>query len=185
MISFEYNRKKMFLWMLFSILIILLFSYDFINAEDLTSKRPESYSKYSYVGHFFYKSPNLLRFFCGFIVLLFLYFFVSLIRKIIKGNVFYENRNGFLICDDVKIVKISDIKNFDVKKINRNIYIRIHLKDSKKFIEEETNFLKKLNFHIVNYSEKTPFIMSVDFFQEKPDVILEEFKKLVFNSELK
>lgn len=75
MISFEYNRKKMFLWMLFSILIILLFSYDFINAEDLTSKRPESYSKYIYVGHFFYKSPNLLRFFlwfyCFFIFVLF------------------------------------------------------------------------------------------------------------------
>lgn len=185
MISFEYNRKKMFLWMLFSILIILLFSYDFINAEDLTSKRPESYSKYSYVGHFFYKSPNLLRFFCGSIVIIFFYSFVSLIRKIIKGNVFYENRNGFLICDDVKIVKISDIKNFDVKKINRNIYIRIHLKDSKKFIKEETNFLKKLNFHIVNYTEKTPLIMSVDFFQEKPNIVLDKLKKLVFNSELK
>ena len=77
MISFEYNRKKMFLWMLFSILIILLFSYDFINAEDLTSKRPESYSKYSYVGHFFYKSPNLLRFFCGSIVIIFSYSFVK------------------------------------------------------------------------------------------------------------
>ena len=116
MISFDYNRKKMLLWGLFSIVLILLFSYDFINAEDLTSKRPESYSKYSYVGHFFNKSPNLLRFFCGSIVIIFFYSFVSLIRKIIKGNVFYENRNGFLICDDVKIVKISDIKNFDVKK---------------------------------------------------------------------
>ena len=108
-----------------------------------------------------------------------------MIRKIIKGNVFYENRNGFLICDDVKIVKISDIKNFDVKKINRNIYIRIHLKDSKKFIKEETNFFKKLNFHIVNYTEKTPLIMSVDFFQEKPNIVLDKLKKLVFNSELK
>ncbi len=58
MISFEYNRKKMFLWMLFSILIILLFSHDFINAEDLTSKRPGSYSKYSYVGHFFTEVPT-------------------------------------------------------------------------------------------------------------------------------
>ena len=124
---------------------------------------------------FFFVSPCFL----------FLYFFVSLIRKIIKGNVFYENRNGFLICDDVKIVKISDIKNFDVKKINRNIYIRIHLKDSKKFIKEETNFLKKLNFHLANYTEKTPLIMSVDFFQEKPNEILEKLKKLVFNSELK
>ncbi len=182
MISFDYNRKKMLLWGLFSIVLILLFSYDFINAEDLTSKRPESYSKYSYVGHFFYKSPNLLRFFCGLIVLLFFYFLVSLIRKIIKGKIFYENMNGFLICDDVKIVKISDIKNFDVKKINRNIYIRIHLKDSKKFIKEETNFLKKLNFYLVNYTEKTPLILSLDFLQEKPDVILEKFEKLVLNS---
>ena len=172
----------MLLWGLFSILLILFFSYDFINAEDLTLKRPESYRRYSYVGHFFYRCPNLLRFFCGLIVLLFFYFLVSLIRKIIKGKIFYENMNGFLICDDVKIVKISDIKNFDVKKINRNIYIRIHLKDSKKFIKEETNFLKKLNFYLVNYTEKTPLILSLDFLQEKPDVILEKFEKLVLNS---
>ncbi len=182
MISFEYNQKKMLLWGLFSIALILFFSYSFINAEDLTSKRPTSYSRYSYVGHFFYKSPNLLRFFCGLIVLLFFYFLVSLIRKIIKGKIFYENKNGFLICDDVKIVKISDIKNVDVKKINRNIYIMIQLKDSKKFINEEANLLKKLNFYLTNYTEETPLILSLDFLREKPDVILEKFKKLVLNS---
>ena len=47
------------------------------------------------------------------------------------------------------------------------------------------DFLKKINYHLANYTEKTPLIMSVDFFQEKPNEILDKLKKLVFNSELK
>lgn len=180
MIEFKYNRKKIYLFLIFSILIIILFGYTFINAEMLALKKPQnSYSKYRWVSRLFYKNENLLKYLSGTISLLFIFFNIFLIKILAKKSAIFKIQDGNLYQDDKYLIEIDQIIKLELKSVNHNHFIDIFLKDPKRIIEVERNLLKKIVYKICFYTGSAPLTLNISFLEKKPKTILKNLKKLI------
>lgn len=179
MISFEYDKKKIFLFLIFSFLMIAFFLFLLFNAETLALKKPSSISKYRIVGELFYENENLIKSISVLILTLFIYFSFLLSSMLIRKSVIYKSQNGFLYQDEKLIVEISRIESLQLKKTNKNHFIKVHIKNANLFIKNESNLLRKLKYKLLNFTENTPLILNVDYIKNEPQNILDKLRKLI------
>lgn len=179
MISFEYNKKKIFLFLIFSFLIITFFLFLLFNAETLALKKPSAISKYRIVGELFYENENLIKIVSAFILTLFIYFFFLLSNMLVRNSVIFKSQNGFLYQDEKLIVEISRIESLQLQKTNKNHFIHVHLNNANQFIKNESNLLRKLKYKLLNFTENTPLILNLNYMKSEPQNILEKLRKLI------
>lgn len=94
----------------------------------------------------------------------------------ICNNSFYQNEKY--------LTQVFNIENIELKGVNKNYFINIHLKNSKEFIENEENLLKKIKYKILNFSENTPLCLHISFLNKKPEEVFELIKKLIEKEKL-
>ena len=58
-LEFKYNYKKIVLYIFITIILTILFTYLFLEANELVLRTPKG-GKYSWVGHIFYQNEKLL-----------------------------------------------------------------------------------------------------------------------------
>ncbi len=179
MIEFNYNKKKIIFFLIFSIILILFFGWTFMNAEILALREPKSSYRYKWVGKLFYKNETLIHCFSGIILLIFVFFIIRLIQMLIKKRMIFKIQNGKLYQDNKYLTEVNQITSLQLKSTNKNYFINIFLKNPKIFIENQRNFFKKTMFKIVNYTEKTPLSLNIDFLKNKPETIIEKLNQLI------
>ena len=180
MVEFNYNKRKIYLFLGFSILMLSLFGWIFLDAEILALREPKSsYSRYRWVGKLFYHNKNLIQYLSAIIFLLFVFFATRLIIMLKKKSMIFKIQHDKLYQDEKYLTQINQISNLQLKSVNKNHFIKVFLKNPKIIIENEPNLLKKINYKIINYTENTPLSLNIDFLKNKPENILEQLKKLI------
>jgi len=92
-IILKYSYKKIILAVFFYILMIAFFLYLFMNANELSLINPnESYSRYRWVGHLFYKNKNLLSITSLLFLLLFSYVLMITISLFFRKGLIVKKR---------------------------------------------------------------------------------------------
>ena len=174
MISFNYNKQRVFLSLIFSFVMLSFFAYLFFNANELALIKPTSYI-YGYVGVLFYENENLIKIISVIIILFFVYFTISLPKMLIKKNIVFKIQNGFLFQDNKSIIEISKVESLELKKYNRNHFIIINLIEKDKIIDKDKNIFRK----IFNFGDNKTLNLNIDFINNKPKDTLEKLQKLI------
>jgi hypothetical protein len=162
-IILKYSYKKIILAVFFYILMIAFFLYLFMNANELSLINPnESYSRYRWVGHLFYKNKTLLSITSLLFLLLFSYVFM------ITSSLFF--RKGLIIKKEFNDVyfnnkKIESLQN--IKKIERVGKHFIYF-----YFDER---IKQNSFSF----KKNKYAFNISFFDKKSDEIYFLIKKLI------
>ncbi|RKS02735.1 hypothetical protein C8C84_2464 [Flavobacterium sp. 102] len=82
-IELKYNRKKIILYMIFTIIMIAFFWFLFSNSYELSLRKPAN-GKYSWVGHMVYNNDKILSTGSMLFMLLFCYVLIRLVRLLIR-----------------------------------------------------------------------------------------------------
>lgn len=184
LVSIKYNYKKIILLLLFSILMVIFFSYLFLDAEAISLREPASTGRYRWVGELFYKNDNLISISSVLFIFLFLYYIFKLIKLLFDKKATFKICNNSFYQNEKYLTQVFNIENIELKGVNKNYFINIYLKNSKEFIENEENILKKIKYKILNFSENTPLCLHISFLNKKPDEVFELIKNLIEKEKL-
>jgi hypothetical protein len=179
MISLKYNKKKIVLFLVFSLIIIFFFVFLFLNAEEFALKKPNSSFRYEYVGKLFYKNENLLKIVSILITILFSYLTLSLIKMLIRKNLVFKVEKGFLFQNEKSIIEILKIKSLYFKKVNNNKFIIINLIESNKSIENKNNSIEKFKNKFFSFRNSKSLSLNIDFIENNPKITLEKLQELI------
>ena len=172
-LELKYNYKKIVLYIVFSIILTILFSYLYIEADELVLRTPKG-GKYSWVGHIFYQNEILLSIVSFCFVLLFIFFIFFLVNLLIKKKLIIRNEFNILLINNEKIVNISNIKKIDFVKVNKSAFIYINLKNP-----QNRKIEKYLPLVFKKYSKKCKYFLNLTFLKDNPNEIYLSFKKVI------
>ena len=99
--------------------------------------------------------------------------------KIMLKTMIFKIKNGKLYQDDKFLTEINQITTLKLKSVNKNHFINVFLKNPKIIIDHEQDVLRKNIYKIVNYTEKTPLSLNIDFLENKPEDVIEKLQKLI------
>ncbi len=179
MVSIKYNYKKIILHLVFSVLMIILCSYLFLNAEAISLWEPASTGRYRWVGKLFYKNNSLISISSGLFVFLFLYSIFKLIKLLFDKKGTFKIQNNSFFQNEKYLTQVFNIENIELKGFNKNYFINIYLKNSREFIENEENILKRIYYIILNFSNNTPLCLQISFLNKKPEEVFRLIKNLI------
>jgi len=175
----DYHKKKLFFLMLFSICGFFLFYWMFTNADYLTNKNPDGYSRYNFVGNLLHEKPLLLKIFAFFLCLLFCYGFIFSTLKLIMQKASFQKIDGNLHINGKSIVQLKEIQKISELNYNKNEnYVRIFLINPENYIKAAKNPLKKFILKS-NYKRfGTPLLIQTIFYAESSEKIIAKILKL-------
>ncbi len=81
----KYDHKKNLLLIIFGIIMIIFFSYLYLNANEISLRKPTN-GRYSWVGKLFYKNDELLSIVSIFFIIIFSYSLIIIIKQCFKKN---------------------------------------------------------------------------------------------------
>ena len=175
MISFNYNKQKVFLFLIFSLIMISFFLYLFVNPEVITLIKPYN-GIHGWVGVVYYKNENLIKITSALILPFFAYSTISLLKKLFAKDIVFKTQNGILFQDNKSLIEISKIKSVELRKINRNYFIYIFLFETQKLIKKDKNTLYKLlNF----FGNKSSLRLNIELIKNEPKDTLYKLQKLI------
>lgn len=172
-LEFKYNYKKIVLYIFITIILTILFTYLFLEANELVLRTPKG-GKYSWVGHIFYQNEKLLSIVSFCFVLLFIFFLFFLVNLLIKKKLVIRNEFNILFINNEKIVNISNIKNVDFIKVNKSAFIYIYFKDP-----QNRKIEKYLPLVFKKYSKKSKYFLNLTFLKDNPNEVYLSFKKVI------
>lgn len=162
-IILKYSYKKIILAIFFSILMIAFFLYLFMNPNELILINPnESYSRYRWVGHLFYKNKTFLSITSLLFILMFSYVFITLISLFFRKGLVIKKEFNDIYFNNKKIGSLQNIKK--IERVGKN-YIYFYFNER---IKQNTFSFKK---------DKHAF--NVSFFEKKPEEIYFLIKNLI------
>src|SRR5690554_7838531 len=90
-IKSKYDYKKNILLIIFGIIMLVFFTYLYLNSNELSLRKP-GIGRYSWVGELFYKNNKLLSVVSIFFIFLFVYSLVILITQLFKNKCSRKSR---------------------------------------------------------------------------------------------
>ena len=171
----EYNKKKIVLLLSLSILLISMFVYTFVNANELVLKTPNN-GRYGWVGHLFFQKENLLKTCSSIIILIFCSFFAYLSKLLIRQKLSLEIIGNDLLIDGKKITNISNIKTVQLNHFNKNYSLEFELINNNQITEK--NVIKKLIYSIPVFFKSNPLVISeIKYIKKNPNDFFLNLKK--------
>jgi len=174
-----YSKKKLFLLLILSIVLLYIFFWSITNADALANTKPKNYVRHEWVGHLTYENPLLIKVTNSLFFILFLYGFFISIKMLLKSKVEFKNLDNNLYIDKKFITSFKDIKSFENLKYNKNEeYFRIYLNDPEKYISSKKN---KFTKYILKSNYKrygTPLIINIRLYKDSPEIIKDNILEL-------
>lgn len=159
--------------------MIVFFGWIFYNSEALALREPGSSYRYRWVGKLFYHNETLIQYSSAILILIFSLFIIRLVQMLMKKDITFKIQDEKLYQNEKFLIDVNQITSLQLKKVNKNYFINIFLKNPKILIDNEKNILKKILYRITNYTEKTPLSLNIDFLKSKPETIIKELKQLI------
>ena len=137
--EFEYNRRKIILFLIFSFSLTLFFGWIFYDAKSLIFEGKSTYS--NRYGRIFFKNELIIRIFSSILFCVFVFFNIRLLKLLRKKTLNFEIANNFLYQDNKPIINISEINSLKLKKVNKNYFINIYIKNPQDIISKELKWV--------------------------------------------
>lgn len=175
--EFEYNRKKIILFLIFSLILTFVFGWLFYDAKNQVFEGKPTYS--TRYGPIFFKNEFIIRIFSSTLFCVMIIVNLRFFKLLRKKTMNFQIINNFLYQNSKPIINISEINSLKLTKRNKNYFIYIYVKNPTDLIEKETNLFKKLNYRITYYTEKTPICLNIDLLKNKPENTIKSLKQLI------
>jgi len=143
--------------------MIAFFFYLFMNANELSLINPnESYSRYRWVDHLFYKNKTLLSITSLLFILLFSYMLILLISLFFRKGLVIKKEFNDIYFNNKKIESLQNIKK--IERVGKNsIYFY---------------FNKRIKHNTFSF-KKDKYVFNVSLFDKKPEEIYFLIKNLI------
>lgn len=161
-IELKYNQKKIVLFIVFIIVLIVFFINLYLNSHEISLKKPGS-GKNSWVAHLFYKNEKLLSTSLILMILLFIYTLFRLVELLFRKSLIIKINKNDIYVNQKKVESVSNINNTSVIEINNNKQIHLYYKKSRS--REIANYFPifKKKF------KKTKYVLDFTFIKENPE----------------
>lgn len=161
-IELKYNHKKIALYIVFIIILIVFFINLYLNSHEISLKKPGS-GKYSWVGHLFYENETLLSTSLVIFILLFSYTLFRLVELLFRKSMVIKIISNEIYVNQKKVESVSNINNTSFIDINNNKQIHLYYKKSRS--REIANYFPIFK----NKFKKTKYVIDFTFIKENPE----------------
>ncbi|RAR49592.1 hypothetical protein [Flavobacterium lacus] len=174
-VELKYNYPRIILFIIFAILMIVLFSYIYLNSFEFSLRKP-GFSRNNWVGHLFYKNEGLLSVMSIFTILLFSYGLVCFVKLLFSKSLIIKNESNYIYINQKKIESLANITEARTVNANNNkkIYFFYKVPRDRKIAKYIPSLLKK-------WFQKNEYIYDITFIKEKPAEVDKLLNKLLKN----
>ena len=177
MITVNYKKDKIYLYLILTFFVSLMLVWLYFDAEAIALKEIQS-GKHRFVRNLFYKNAPLLKLILSIlfgICIVNLYHFSKLL---ICPKIVFKVSQNTLRKNDQTVVEISNIEKIELRSVHKNSFIVFHLKDYELFLKN-SNFLKKIRYQTLNFKKEKSIFLNINFLEIEPKSLLRSLKKMI------
>lgn len=172
-IKLKYNSKKIILFIILTIIMIVFFMFLHLNANELSFRKVGT-GKNSWVGHLFYNRDGLLSITSLLIILLFSYYLICLTKLLFKKSLIIKIESNYLYVNKKRIESLLNIKDLKIVEANNNKFIYFNYYESR-----NRKIAKYFPTTIMKWFKIKQYILNLTFIKGEPNEVCNQLMKII------